>query len=141
MARMQVKLGEEYVRKLAQLSSGAEEAVKKGIKAGADIVADQVRANLNAVLSGTSSGDLQASMGITPIKQDREGNWNAKVGFDGYGKDGTPNPLKAAALEYGTQRGQPARPFVRPAVTATEAAAQAAMELIIDEEIKRIMKG
>lgn len=140
MARIAFKAGDEFALKLSKLATGSDEIAKKAIYAGAGIVADRIKANLQGVLSDEATGELVASFGVTPIKTDSDGNWNAKIGFDGYGADGVPNQLKARALESGTSR-QPKRPFVRPAVNATKGKAQAKMGEVIDEEIKKIMGG
>lgn len=143
MAKFTYKPGKEYMAKLSKLSAGADEIAKKAIYKGAGIVADSVRTHLHQVLgeSETSTGDLEASLGISPIQQDANGDWNAKVSFSGYDRKGVPNQLKARVLESGTssQRMRP-RPFVRPAVNATKVQAKEAMDKVIDEEIKKIMK-
>ena len=54
-------------------------------------------------------------MGISPPLQDKNGNTNVKVGFAGYDRKGTPNALKARAMESGTST-QPKKPFLRPAI-------------------------
>lgn len=125
-------------QKIAKLEHESPEIVAKAVRAGADIVADKVRDNLTSVLSGKGTGELLDSMGITPVRQ-YGSVINAKVGFDGYDKMGTPNMLKAAVLEYGSRR-QQARPFMAPAVNATRRKAKAKMEEIVGREIDAIMK-
>lgn len=137
MARMTFKAGDEFALKLSQLSIDSDRVAKQAIYAGAKIVADEIKRSLEGVLSPEATGDLADSFGITPIRQDRDGNWNAKLGFDGYDRDGVPNQLKARALESGTSK-QPKRPFVRPAVNKTRKKAQAEMARVIDEEINKI---
>lgn len=142
MARMTFKAGEEYALKLSRLAAGSEEAAKKAVYAAAGIVADKVRANLNANLTGStqSTGALADSLGITPVSQDQDGFWNAKIGFDGYDEKGVPNQLKARVMESGSSKIKK-RPFVRPAVNATKRAAVEAMQRVINEEIEKTMKG
>ena len=137
-----MKLGEDYTLKLLRMERLSEDIVKKAIDAGADIVANEVRANLNANLAGStqSTGALSKALGITPISQDKNGFWNAKVGFGGYDEKGVPNQLKARVMESGSSKVQK-RPFVRPAVIATKKAAQDAMQKVVDEEPEKIMKG
>lgn len=139
MAKCTFKAGDEYALKLSRLSRSYEETAKKAIYAGAGIVADKIHENLEGVLSDESTGQLEASFGITPILQDKNGDWNAKVGFDGYDSKGVPNQLKARALESGTST-QRKRPFVAPAVRATRKAAQQAMGKVIDEEFEKQMR-
>ena len=137
-----MKLGEDYTLKLLRMERLSEDIVKKAIDAGADIVANEVRANLNANLAGStqSTGALSKALGITPISQDKNGFWNAKVGFGGYDEKGVPNQLKARVMESGSSKVQK-RPFVRPAVIATKKAAQDAMQKVVGEELEKIMKG
>lgn len=146
MAKFAFKAGDDYALKLSRLAAKSKPIAEKAIYAAAGIVADKMRENLQGVLSGNETGELMDSLGITPIKEDRDGNYNAKVGFDGYGSKrtkkypkGIPNQLKARALESGTSF-QPKRPFVRPAIKATKKNAQEEMERIIDQETKKIMK-
>ena len=98
------------------------------------------RFKANLAGSERSSGALEASLGITPIQSDKDGFINAKVGFDGYDGKGVPNQLKARVMESGSSAVRK-RPFVRPAVNATKKAAVEAMQQVIDEETKKIMKG
>lgn len=142
MARMTFMLGEEYGEKLLQTACSSEAIAKKAIYEAADIVTNKIRENLEVNLAGStqSAGALSKSLGITPILQDKNGVWNAKIGFDGYDEKGVPNQLKARVMESGSSRVQK-RPFVRPAVNAVRKDAQAAMQKVIDEELEKIMKG
>lgn len=135
MARMKIKGLDEYAVRISKLAN-SEEVTKKAIYAGAKIVADEAKSNLKKVLSGDSSGDLLDSFGISPISRDKNGDFNAKIGFDGYDSHGTPNQLKARALESGTST-QKKRPFMRPAINKTKKAAVQAMSDVIDEEAKK----
>jgi HK97 gp10 family phage protein len=83
---------------------------------------------------------MVASFGIASIDKDGGGDWNTKIGFDGYDSKGVPNQLKARVLESGSSK-QPKRPFVRPAVNATKVKAQAEMARVVDEELKKIFGG
>jgi len=139
MARISFKNGDDYALKLSRLATGSEEIAKKAIYQGAKVVADKIKSNLEGVLSPEATGDLVDSFGVTPISRDKDGNWNAKIGFDGYGRDGIANQLKARVLESGSTR-QQKRPFVRPAVNATKKQAIEAMRKVIDEETKKMMK-
>ena len=137
---MTVKGLDEVMSKLDTLArSKAEEIIEEAVEDGAGIVADKVRGNLNRVLSGTSTGALQGSLGITPV-DNRDGFINAKVGFDGRDSKGTPNALKASVLEYGSRR-QPPRPYMKPAQTATRSTVKAKMKETIERKIESYMEG
>jgi HK97 gp10 family phage protein len=141
MATISFKKGDEYALRLSRLGAASTEIAKKAIYEAAGIVADKIRDNLENVVSSEATGDLAKSLGITPISRDKDGNLNAKIGFDGYDRNGTANQLKANVLENGTsdQRQFP-RPFVQPAVAATKKQALDAMRRVIDEETQKIMK-
>ena len=138
MARMAFKAGDEYVLRLSRYAANSDEISKKAIYAASKIVADKIKDNLEGVLSPYATGELAQSFGIAAIDQDKDGNWNTKLGFDGYDSNKVPNQLKARVLESGSSQ-QPKRPFVRPAVNATKYQAQLEMAQIIDDEIKKIM--
>lgn len=142
MARITFKDGDEYALRLMKTANRSEELMKKSIYAGAKVVADKIRANLEANLSGSeaSTGALAASLGITPITEDRSGFWNAKIGFDGYDERGVPNQLKARVMESGSSRVKK-RPFVAPALRASRKTALEAMAKVIDDEMQKNMKG
>lgn len=154
MAKMTIRGLDEYARMLDRLGKQAPEVSKRAVYAGADVVANKVRENLEknirdptyagknagkeyAVKQTESTGDLMDSLGIAPIQTDSSGNTNTKVGFDGYDRKGVPNALKARAMESGTSSLRK-RPFVRPAVTAVKKQAQQAMGKTIDDEIAKI---
>ena len=112
-----------------------KEAAERILTAGLDIAANQVRAELERVQSDEATGQLMDSLGITPIKMDRDGNWNGKVGFDGYDRDGVPNQLKARVMESGTSK-RKKRPFVRPALNKCRKSAEEAMVKAGEEIIR-----
>jgi HK97 gp10 family phage protein len=138
MARFAYKAGDDYAIKLSKLATDSEEVAKKAIFGAAEIVANKIKQNLQGVLSDEATGELVDSFGVTPITKDNQGNWNAKVGFDGYDSHGVPNQLKARVIESGSST-KKKKPFVRPAVNATKKQAQAKMNEIIDEEYKKLM--
>ncbi len=163
MARISFKGGDEYALKLSQLASGADDVAKKAIYQAAKIVADKISANIAALptesyrylrggdkFSGVperEKNDLKESFGVTPIQQNADGDWNVKIGFDGYGSTptkkypkGLPNQLLARSIESGSSVRQK-RPFVRPAVNAVKKQAINEMHAVIDEEIQKIIGG
>lgn len=162
MARMAFKVGDDYALKLSRLATNSDKVAKKAIYAGAKIVADKIRSNINTLpedkfrklqaeekftgVPKNQKKDLLDSFGITPIDRNRDGDWNAKIGFDGYGSmptgkypKGVPNQLIARAIESGSSVRQKT-PFVRKAVNATKKAATAEMAIVVDREIEKIMK-
>lgn len=140
MPKMTVTGLDDIMARLSQLEqTKADQIMEDAVEDGAGIVADKVRSNLNRVLSGTSTGALAGSLGITPV-DNRDGYINAKVGFDGVDASGTPNALKAAVLEYGSKH-QPARPYMSPAATSSRNAVKAKMTETVERKIESFMKG
>ncbi len=137
MAKVTFKLG-DYANKLVKLRSEYEEVAKKAVYEGASIVANEIRNNLENVVSDEATGELLNSLGISPIQRDKVGNFNAKVGFSGYDFKGVPNQLKARVLESGSSK-QKKRPFVRPAISNTKSRVEKAMYRVVDEAVKKIM--
>ena len=138
MAKITFKAGEEFALKLSKLGGRSAGVAKMAIYKGAGVVVEEIKGSLRSTVSEDATGDLESSLGITPMEQDAEG-WNAKIGFDGYDRKGVPNQLKARALESGTSRMRK-RPFVRPAVAKAKPRAEAVMGQVIDEEFRKIMK-
>lgn len=146
MAKFEIGGLLETAQMFDRLATNSESVAKQAVGAGASILADQVAKNLaDSIAKGatarserhyTLTGDLQRSLGVTSVKKDKHGVWNAKVGFDGYGKDGRPLPLVARALESGTSK-QKKRPFLRPAVQQKEAEIQTEMDKLITSAIEK----
>jgi len=113
------------------------------LEAGAEVVEAKVRSNLQAAIgSGTkepsrSTGQLLSALGTSPALQDRNGDFNVKVGFSEPRTDGDSNAKIASVLEYG-KSGQPAKPFLKPAKTATRKACVDAMRERFEREVDRL---
>lgn len=85
MAKVQMKMPEDFLMKVSRLADKTDEILPKVLEAGAEIVEDKVRSNLQAVIgSGTkyesrSTGELLRSLGTSPALQDKNGDFNVKV--------------------------------------------------------------
>lgn len=143
MAEVTVKLPNEYLRKLSRLGKQADEICARMLEAGGKVVEDKIRSNLQAVIgSGTqepsrSTGELLESLGTSEVKQDADGILNVKVGFAEPRSDGESNAKIANIIEYG-KHGQPPKPFLKPAKTATRDSCAAAMRQVFDEEVGKL---
>lgn len=139
MAKVTAVLPTKIEKKIQILAAKDGELIKKAVYDGADILANQVRANLQANLAGSqySTGALLEAFGVAPIRQYGD-SINTKMGFDGYDGKGVPNALKARAMESGTSK-QAKRPFMRPAFNQKSEQARAKMVQTFEEEIKKIM--
>ena len=155
----------EYERKLSQLGNkSTDEIAGKAIYAGAKIITDKIRENIDALpavndvegthawkagrdapLTKKAKRGLQEGLGISPL-QNSAGFINVKIGFDGYNDlktkkypKGQPNVLVARVTESGSSIADK-HPFVRPAIRAAKAQAEEEMARVIDTEIEKFMK-
>jgi len=87
------------------------------------------------LLQGKANSYL--SLGLSPAKQDRDGNHNIKIGFTEPRKDGESNAKIANIIEYG-KSGQPPRPFLKPAKSATKKSCIETMKSRLEQELGRI---
>ena len=134
MARATWKMPDDFLNQISRLESRTDEIVPKVLAAGGEVVLEHVRVRLKAVLSGKSSGELARALGVSPARIDRNGNWNAKVGFAEPRRDGDSNAMLANILEHG-KHGQPPRPFLKPAKIACREACIAKMKQVLEAEI------
>ena len=143
MAKVDIKMPEDFLLKVSRLAEQTDEIIPRVLEAGGEVVLDKVKDNLRLVIgcdtkdASKSTGELASSLGLSPAKQDREGNFNVKVGFSEPRSDGGSNAKIANILEYGKQ-GQPANPFLKPAKSASRKACIAAMTDKLDEEISKL---
>ena len=143
MAKCTVKLPEDLLSKLSKLGSESDAVAERVLKAGSDVVLAKVKSNLSAVIgSGVkfdkrSTGELERSLGVTPVKVDKEGNHNVKIGFSEPRSDGESNAKIATIIEYG-KSGQPPKPFMKPAKSSTRSACMSAMKRQLEEEVDKL---
>ena len=143
MAKVQVKMPEEFLLRLSRLGDKTDEIIPKVLEAGGEVVEQKVRANLSAVIGrdtkeeSRSTGELLSALGVTPAKIDRDGNYNVKVGFSEPRPDGRSNAMIANVLEYG-KSGQPAKPFMKPARSAARAPCIEVMKTAFEREVEKL---
>ena len=108
-----------------------------------EVVLKKVKSNLSSVIGrGTkfksrTTGELAGALGLSPSKLNRDGNHDIKVGFAEPRSDGGSNAKLANILEYG-KHGQPAKPFLKPAKTASRQECIDAMTKALDEEVEKL---
>ena len=137
------------------LSSAAEwlpEAVEDALRAGAAVLAAEMKQNLRGEIADKTAVQLVDSFGITPVGQDRQRVWNVHLGFDGYqtpgsGKwaaSGIPFQMIARVFESGATKDgyQWRRPthFARRAVQAKRQQAEEAMKNAAEAAISAASK-
>jgi HK97 gp10 family phage protein len=143
LARASFKMPDDFLIKVSTLADKTDEIIPKVLKEGGEVVAAKVKSNLQAVIGketkydSRSTGELIDALGVTPAGVDRNGNYDVKVGFDEPRKDGESNAKIANILEYG-KSGQPPKPFLKPAKTASRNACIEDMKKKLDEEINKL---
>jgi len=143
MAKAEFKLPEEFLLKISRLGDKTDEILPRVLEAGGEVVLDKVRENLQAVVgrdtkeASRSTGELVSALGVSPAKIDRDGNYNVKVGFAEPRPDGKSNAMIANILEYG-KSGQPPKPFLKPAKSASRAPCIEAMKQALEQEVEKL---
>ena len=154
MAKATVKMPEDFLLKASRLADQTDVIIPKVLEAGGEVVLAKVKSNLDSVIgSGTkypseSTGELAASLGITPAKVDKNGVHNVKIGFNEprrrqYAAKSKrsyyviTNAMIANVIEHG-KHGQPPKPFLKPAKTSSRKPCIDAMKRKLDEEIEKI---
>ena len=133
MAKATVKMPDDFLEKLSRLGDKTDEITAKVLEAGSDIVYEKVKSNLedvvgkDTIVESRSTGELIDSLGVSSVKQDKNGNSNIKIGFKEPRKDGKSNAMIANIIEYG-KHNQPAKPFLKPAKKSTKKSCIEAMK-------------
>ena len=143
MAKVDIKMPDEFLEKLSKLGSHTDEISERVLEAGGEVVLARIRTNLSSVVGrdtkveSRSTGELERSLGMSKARVDRNGNHNIKIGFAEPRSDGDSNAKIANILEYG-RHGQPAKPFLKPAKSSSKSACEAAMKQKLEEEISKL---
>lgn len=134
---------DEFLLKVSKLGSDFDPVAEKILKAGGEVIFKRTKSNLSAVIGkGTkhesrSTGELEKALGVTSVRLDRNGNHNIKIGFSEPRPDGESNAKIANILEYG-KHGQPAKPFLKPAKSASKSECISVMKSTFEEEVKKL---
>ena len=143
MAKATFKMPEDFLMKLSKLGEKTDEIIPVVLKAGGEVVEEKVRSNLQSVIGketredSRSTGELVSALGVSSARQDRDGNFNVKVGFSEPRRDGKSNAMVAGVLEYG-KHGQPPKPFLKPARSQSRRIAVEAMKEKFEQEVERL---
>nr|DAZ85264.1 MAG TPA: type I neck protein [Caudoviricetes sp.] len=134
---------DEFLERMSRLGSNFDSIAETVLEAGGEVVLEKTKSNLASVIgSGTkydsrSTGELESSLGLTGVKMDRNGNFNIKVGFSEPRRDGGSNAQLANIIEYG-KSGQPAKPFLKPAKSASKKQCIEAMKQAFETEVEKL---
>lgn len=129
--------------KVSRLADQTDVIIPKVLEAGGEVVLSKVKSNLSSVVGSDtkeksrSTGELERSLGLSPAKQNRDGNWDVKIGFAEPRSDGDSNAKIANILEYG-KSGQQPKPFLKPAKSQSKSACIERMKSKLQEEVDGI---
>ena len=143
MAKLTVRTPDALIAKLTRLGNKTDQVCEKALKAGAQVAEKAVSSNLSAVIGkdtkqpSRSTGELQESLGISPVKVDEKGNYDVKVGFAEPRSGGGVNAKIANILEYG-KAGQPPKPFLKPAKSKARRQIAAAITETLEREMNDV---
>ena len=151
---MKPKLPEELMKKIDRLGQNTDRICEKALTEGGKVMKKSVSEHLSQVIGkdtkveSRSTGELQAALGVSPVRVDKNGNYDLKVGFREPRSQQTAakgkrsysqitNAMIANVLEYG-RKGQAPKPFLAPAKKASKKDTTAKMESVLREEIDKI---
>ena len=115
MAKAEMKMPEDFLLKISKLGSNFDSVADTVLQAGGEVVLKKVKSNLSSVIGrGTkfksrATGELEGALGLSPSKLNRDG-----------------------------KHGQPAKPFLKPAKTASRQECIDAMTKALDEEVEKL---
>jgi hypothetical protein len=143
-----VQFDDELEKKLIKLGARTDDVLGKAMTAGAEAALPVVRECLkSAVGKGTkyksrSTGELVASLGVSPAAVDGKGNTNVKIGFNEprkhkSGSKEITNAFIANVIEHG-KHGQPPRPWLKRAKSQSRSVFEKTAQEVIDKEVDNL---
>ena len=143
MSKADINFPDAFLEQLSRLGSQFDSVAESVLEAGGEVVLEKAQRNLAAVIgTGTkydsrSTGELVDSLGLSPVKLNKSGNHDIKVGFSEPRSDGGSNAKIANILEYG-KHGQTPKPFMKPARTSSKAECIQVMKDTLEAEVKKL---
>lgn len=158
MAKVKVIGFDLFTEDIVRMANLTEEAVGHAIYDGANILANEVSAEIASLpIEGVNEygtthkpvrgikieqrNGLADSFGIARMRNE-DGTWNVKMGFDGYNglktrnfPNGQPNALIARSLESGTSF-RAKIPFISKAFNKAKQTAEQKMKTVFEEYFK-----
>ena len=145
MAKMEIVFPTGFLEKVNALESRLQPVVEDTLEAGAEVVlrcmkerfAGQIGFGGEKYKKNRSTGELVRALGVSPVKVNRNGDYDVKVGFAEPRRDGGVNALLANVLEHG-KPGQPPRPILKPTRSAARKPAVAAMREAFERGVEKL---
>lgn len=152
MAKCRIEYPESFSVSLEKIGANINQVCEEALKESGEDAEKIVKNNLVAAIGNTktesrSTGELVSSLGVSPVKVDKEGIINVKIGFKeprrvqtaAKGKRSyreATNAMIANVLEYG-KHGQPAQPFIAKSKKQAQRPVEEKMKQVIDRELKK----
>lgn len=143
MANVNIKMPDELLSKLSKLGKEQDDISARVLEAGAEVMEEKLKSAVSSAVGkdtkyeSRSTGELVGAVGTSPVKIDRNGNSNIKVGFAEPHSEGVSNAMLASLIEYG-KTGQPPKPFMKRAKSAAKTPVKQAMIAKFEEEINKL---
>lgn len=143
MAKADINFPDAFLEQLSRLGSQFDSVAQSVLEAGGEVVLEKAQRNLATVVgTGTkydsrSTGELVDSLDLSPVKLNKSGNHDIKVGFSEPRSDGGSNAKIANILEYG-KHGQAPKPFMKPARISSKAECIQVMKDTLETEVKKL---
>lgn len=139
---------DDFVEHLDKIAGMTDEIAQKALYVGARIYADAMKDELTGVIKDRRRDALIDAFGITPHRQDKNFDFTAHLGFDGYqtvGDKQVPYQLIARSLNSGAKLGEnreiTATHFAENAVKKNKQRAQEAMRETVERLINEQLGG
>ena len=139
---------DDFVEHLDKIAGMTDDIARQALYVGAKIYADAMKDELTGVIKDKRRDALIAAFGITPHRQDRNFNYTAHLGFDGYqtvGNKQVPYQLIARSLNSGAKLSEnreiKATKFAENAVKKNKQRAQEAMRETVERLINEQLGG
>ena len=149
-----ITFDDELQRKIDKLGKYTDEIVGNAMEAGAKAALPIVRGHLSwsigndTKVESRSTGELESSLGVSPVEIDNNGNTNVKIGFNeprriqsvAKGKRSyytATNAMIANVLEYG-KHGQPAKPWLKPSKSQAKKIFEQKAQEVLDKEVEKL---
>lgn len=144
MANLKLNFPDTFFKEMDAIALGSnlDNVVEAVLKAGANVVIKEEKAMLESVLKDDEvsrkarTGQLEHSIGKTPVKRDDKGNSDISVGFYPKRKEKITNKGIAVMMEYGTSK-MKARPFVKKTRRKVK---DSCVKAMVDEYDRQIRK-
>ena len=123
MARVDVKMPDEFLEHV-RLGSNFDSIAETVLQAGGEVVLAKTQSNLSSVIGSSTkydsraTGELESSLGLTSVRWTETATSISRSAFPN--RDLTVAAMPSLPISSNTASGQPAKPFLKPAKSASK---------------------